>query len=251
MKISYAITVCNEIVEIQQLIPMLLKNKRPEDEIVVLFDSKGGIEPVEEFLRAKSVNGEFNWHKDEFKGHFADWKNKLTSLCSGDYIFQIDADELPDAYLMEVLPLIIEENPDNDVYLTPRINTVVGLQESHISKWGWNLNENGWVNWPDYQWRIWKNDSKIKWINKVHEQLSGFDTYAALPRESKFSLRHPKTIERQEKQNAFYDSLLNTDNHYESKELKSFYTAPTNKLTNIVLPLLNLIFIFNEASQYI
>ena len=54
-----------------------------------------------------------------------------------------------------------------------------------------------------------------------------------------------------QKQNAFYDSLLNTDNHYESKELKSFYTAPTNKLTNIVLPLLNLIFIFNEASQYI
>ena len=42
MKISYAITVCNEAVEIQRLISFLLKVKRHEDEIVVLFDSKNG-----------------------------------------------------------------------------------------------------------------------------------------------------------------------------------------------------------------
>tara|TARA_B100000212_G_scaffold329267_1_gene294319 strand:- start:4594 stop:5349 length:756 start_codon:yes stop_codon:yes gene_type:complete len=251
MKISYAITVCNEIVEIQQLVSMLLSTKRAEDEIVILYDSKGGIEPVEEYLRAKSVNAEFSWHKGEFEGHFADWKNKLTSYCSGDYIFQIDADEIPDAYLIKALPFIIKENMKVDVYLTPRINTVEGLQENHIKKWGWNVNEDGWVNWPDYQWRIWRNVPEIKWINKVHEQLSGYTTWTALPRQSEYSLKHPKTIERQERQNALYDNLLSTNNHYKSEELKNFYTAPTNKLMNIVLPLLNLIFIFNEVSQYI
>ena len=81
MKISYAVTVCNEVVEIQRLISFLLENKRSEDEIVVLFDSKNGSKSIEDFLRAKSVNGEFSWHKGEFDGHFANWKNKLTELC--------------------------------------------------------------------------------------------------------------------------------------------------------------------------
>jgi len=38
MKISYAITVCNELKEITILLNFLLDNRRPEDEIVVLFD---------------------------------------------------------------------------------------------------------------------------------------------------------------------------------------------------------------------
>ena len=42
MKISYAITVCNELDEITKLLNFLLKNRRKEDEIVVLFDKKNG-----------------------------------------------------------------------------------------------------------------------------------------------------------------------------------------------------------------
>jgi hypothetical protein len=38
MKISYAITVCNELDEIKRLVPFLHKRKRPEDEICVLLD---------------------------------------------------------------------------------------------------------------------------------------------------------------------------------------------------------------------
>ena len=207
MKITYAITVCNEFVEIQELIRFLVKNKRTEDDIVVLFDSKNGNREVEFFLRAKSVNSSFIWHSGEFDGHFADWKNKLTSYCSGDYIFQIDADEMPDWYLLQYLPEILEANPDNDIYLVPRVNTVEGLTQEHIQKWRWNVNENGWVNWPDYQWRIWKNKPEIKWKNKVHEVLDGYKTYSTLPAEPEFSLKHPKSIERQEKQNNYYDTL--------------------------------------------
>jgi len=207
MKISYAITVCNEFIEIQKLISFLLKHKRHEDEIVVLYDINNGHEGIEQFLRAKSINGEFAWVPGEFKEHFANWKNKLTSYCSGDYIFQIDADETPDKSLIDNLPLILEANPDNEVYLVPRINTVEGLTQEHINKWRWNVNEKGWVNWPDYQWRIWKNKPEIKWVNKVHEKLEGFKTYAPLPAEEGVALYHPKDIARQEKQNNYYNTL--------------------------------------------
>ena len=207
MKISYAITVCNEFVEIQNLISFLLKNKRSEDEIIILYDSNNGDKNIEEYLRAKSVNAEFIWHSREFNHHFANWKNRLTELCSGDYIFQIDADEIPNKLLINNLPNILEANPDNEVYLVPRVNTVEGLTLDHQLKWGWNVDEKGWVNWPDYQWRIWKNKPEIKWKNKVHEILEGFKTYSSLPAQEELSLYHHKDIERQERQNAYYDTL--------------------------------------------
>jgi len=207
MKISYAITVCNEFLEIQRLITFLLKNKRPQDNIVILFDEANGDPEIEAFLRSHSQTGEFVWHKGKFERHFADWKNKLTSLCNGDYIFQIDADELPAEDLIQALPEIIELNPEMDVYLVPRVNTVEGLTPEHIAKWRWNVTDTGWVNWPDFQWRIWRNVPEIKWVNKVHERLDGFKTYTALPDVEYFALYHPKTIDKQEKQNNYYDKL--------------------------------------------
>ena len=206
MKISYAIPVCNEHVEIQRLVSFLLKHKQSNDEIVIMFDSKNGSKAVEEYLRSHSVNAEYQWHPNDSDGHFGNMKNKLNSLCDGDYIFQIDADELPDIGLMENIHGILELN-DVDVILVPRVNTVAGLTDEHIQKWGWNVNSDGWVNWPDMQWRLYKNSDNIKWINKVHEQLDGFKTISHLPLQEELALHHPKTIERQEKQNEYYDTL--------------------------------------------
>jgi hypothetical protein len=207
MKISYAITVCNEAVEIQRLVSFLLENKRYEDEIVILFDSKNGTNTVEEYLRSHSINNEFLWHKKEFEGHFADWKNYLTSLCSGDYIFQIDADEIPHQTLIEYLPEILLSNPKNEVIRVPRVNTVFGLTEEYIKQWGWRVDDKGWVNWPDFQWRIYKNHPKIQWKNKVHEVLEGYETWSNLHEVEEFALYHPKDIERQVKQNNYYNTL--------------------------------------------
>ena len=210
MKISYAITVCNEIVEIEKLLRFLLENKRQEDEIVILYDKQNGNEDIPDLvcnLYGEVENPNLQFHQGYFNNHFADWKNKLTEYCTGDYIFQIDADETPDWYLLQYLPEILESNPDNDIYLVPRVNTVEGLTLDHQLKWGWKVDEKGWVNWPDYQWRIWKNKPEIKWINKVHERLDGFKTFAPLPEEESFALYHHKTIDRQEKQNNYYDTL--------------------------------------------
>jgi len=206
MTISYAVTVCNEFEEIQRLVSFLLQHKRSQDEIVILYDEANGDPGIESYLRSHSINGEFNWHKAKFERHFADWKNKLTSLCSGDYIFQIDADEILLKSTIQILTGTLELN-DVDVILVPRVNTVKGLTQEHIQKWGWNVDGRGWINFPDYQWRIYKNIPEIKWVNKVHERLEGYRTMAQLPADPEYALIHDKTIEKQEKQNNYYDTL--------------------------------------------
>lgn len=206
MRLTYAITVCNEFIEIQRLIAFLLKHKRIQDDIVVLYDSKNGDLEIENFLRSHSVNGEFAWHKAEFQGHFADWKNHLTKFCTGDYIFQIDADEMVTEYMCNILPQILESN-QVDVIRVPRINTVKGMNQDHMQQWGWAVNENGWINFPDFQWRLYRNAEHIKWENKVHEVLTGYETISHLPTDSELCLIHEKTIERQIKQNTYYETL--------------------------------------------
>jgi len=205
MKISYAITVCNELEEIKRLISFLHQHKCPEDEICVLLDKPKAPPELLYQLSVYSSEGFIILKESEFKGHFADWKNQLMDLCSGDYIFQIDADEIPNDNLIENLPAILENNID--VILVPRVNTVQGITQHHIQHWGWKQNDKGWIQWPDFQWRIYKNAPDIKWKNKVHEVLDGFKTYANLPEIEEYALYHPKTIDRQEKQNNFYSKL--------------------------------------------
>jgi hypothetical protein len=207
MRISYAITVCDELEEVKRLIEFLYLNKRQEDEICVLVDKpKASKELLFELYKYETTR----WivlKEDEFKGHFADWKNQLMDICLGDYIFQIDADELPNEYLIKSLPEILQTNSSVEAYVVPRVNTVEGLTSEHIAKWRWHVNENGWVNWPDYQWRIYKNTPDIKWKNKVHEVIEGYKTMAQLPAYEDLALYHPKTINRQEKQNSYYNTL--------------------------------------------
>jgi hypothetical protein len=205
LKISYAITVCNELEEVKRLINFLLSNKRKQDEIVILFDEENGTDEVFNYIESQVYDCEVFCEK--FQGHFADWKNELTSHCTGNYIFQIDADELPNEELIKGLPYILEINQDIDVFRVPRVNTVEGLTPQHIQKWRWNVDKKGWVNFPDYQWRIYKNTSDIKWKNKVHEVLEGYQSVTFLPAEEEFCLYHPKTIDRQERQNNYYDTL--------------------------------------------
>ena len=207
MKISYAIPVCNEFIEIQRLLTFLISNKRPEDEIVVLYDSVNGDKQVETYLRKMNVEKTyFRWHPYAFDGHFANMKNYLTGLCKGDYIYQIDADEMVDEHILKLLPQVLESN-DVEVLRVPRINTVEGLTQEHINKWRWQINEQGWVNFPDYQWRIYKNNAGITWVNQVHEALTGYRSVAALPADKEWCLLHLKDIKRQERQNAYYDTL--------------------------------------------
>jgi len=209
MQISYAVTVCDEFLEIQRLLSLLLNNKRSQDEIVVLVDLSKN-KPTSELLRylhELSSEDYITLVEDKFNKHFADWKNKLTKTCKGDYIFQIDADEYPHTNLITNLPSLLEANPEVDMLRVPRVNTVDGLTEEHIKKWGWRVNEKGWVNWADWQMRLYSNHPDIIWVNKVHEVLEGYKVHGMLPLEEEWALYHPKDIKKQEKQNNYYNTL--------------------------------------------
>ena len=206
MKISYAITVHNELEELMKLLDFLNNNIREEDEIVIQYDEGGVTDEVLEFVNIKKqIHGYtvigFPLNKD-----FASYKNNLKANCTGDYIFQIDADEIPHEVMIAYLPQVLEDNPV-DIIFVPRVNTVDGLTQEHIQKWRWNVNERGWVNWPDYQTRIYKNTEDVTWMNKVHEKITGYDTFSNFPAEEHWALYHPKQIDRQEKQNEFYNTI--------------------------------------------
>ena len=109
--------------------------------------------------------------------------------------------------MVENLSDFIEYNKDVDLFFVPRINTVEGLTPKHIKKWGWDVNEKGWVNFPDYQTRLYRRTSEIEWVGAVHERIINYNTLSVLPSEADYCLYHPKQIERQEKQNAYYDTL--------------------------------------------
>ena len=205
MKISYAITVCNEIDEIKRLIPFLQEHKRKEDDIEILFDSTNGSDEVFEYLQTLDIR----WGKYPFNGDFAMYKNALAFTCEGDYIFQIDADEQVTEYMLKALPQLLELNPQAELILVPRVNKVRGITPKHIKAWGWHINERQWINWPDSQTRIYKNNGDIKWEGKVHEKLVGAKNISTLPLEEKWALQHYKTIERQEKQNKYYENYIN------------------------------------------
>ena len=198
--ISYAITVCNEHIELDRLLTQLLSSIRDEDEIVVQMDITATEEVKAVVNKYRLMNYFHPLNKD-----FATFKNNLKGLCTKDYIFQIDADEYLSEELLTYLPAILEDNSNVEMFSIPRINTVEGLTEQHIKQWGWRVDDKGWVNYPDYQNRILKNNPEIQWKNKVHEVLIGARTITSLP--PGFDLIHPKTIDRQEKQNNYYNTI--------------------------------------------
>lgn len=207
MKISFAITVCNELEEIKRLVPFILKHKRIQDEIVVLYDHKNGDEEVINFLLPYNIKPNVqSWRGLDFDNNFADWKNKLSDYCEGDYIFQLDADEMISEYMVKNVSEIVSLNPEVELFLLPRINTVEGITEEHIKTWNWRLDELGRVNYPDYQGRLYRKG--LLWEGKVHERIVGVKHYSLLPSDEElYCIEHHKNIKKQEKQNNLYVNI--------------------------------------------
>jgi hypothetical protein len=208
MKLSYAITACNEHEEIIRLVTQLINYKGENSEIVVLLDTPKSSTEMIEYLELQANANYITLIESEFDNDFAQWKNFLNSHCKGEWIFQLDADEYLSNDLIYNLEELLEANTDKDLIVVPRINTVEGLTEAHIQKWGWNVNEKGWVNFPDVQTRIYKNKpEQIGWSGKVHERIVGFQSYTNFPSDEVYCIKHPKTIDRQERQNDYYNTL--------------------------------------------
>jgi hypothetical protein len=209
INITYAITVCNELEEITKLIDFLNNRIDKEDEILIQYDEDSATDAIKNYLKIISQLHNTNIKVIGFplSKDFASYKNNLKTHAKGMFIFQIDADEIPSEYLMENIKDILDYNKDVDLFFVPRVNTVDGLTTEHIKKWNWQVNDLGWVNFPDYQTRLYRRTSEIEWQGKVHERIVGYNTLSVLPAEEQYCLYHPKKIDRQEKQNAYYDTI--------------------------------------------
>lgn len=203
MKISYAILTHNEGDYIEKLLSFLVENIREEDEIVVVDDYS------EDKKTVKVLKKYFKHIKLDYRKFDGDatQKNYLNTRCSGDYILQLDADEIFKKEFITILPLLLENNKDTDLFYIPRINTVEGLTQKNIDKWKWQVNEKGWVNFPDYQMRLFKNNPNIKWEGLLHSKIVGFKSYIVLPSDELYCMIHPKENKRQEEQNDLYDRI--------------------------------------------
>jgi glycosyltransferase involved in cell wall biosynthesis len=206
MKISYAILTHNEGEYIAELLTLLTTYKRDVDEIVIVDDHSND-------EKTKFILNDFkDLIKLEYRTFDGDHtqKNYLNSLCTGDYILQLDADELVKPEFIEMLPQLLEDNNEIDLFIMPRINTVEGLTPEYITKWRWNVNEKGWVNFPDHQMRLYRNCDWVKWNGLLHSKIEGHKTYVFLPSEELFCILHPKQLDRQVAQNDLYDKIEQT-----------------------------------------
>tara|TARA_R100000008_G_C3574627_1_gene164397 strand:+ start:759 stop:1382 length:624 start_codon:yes stop_codon:yes gene_type:complete len=206
MKISYSILTHNETESLEKLLQFLITHKQEQDEIVVLDDFSDN-EKTKAILDYYSSTCEIELDQRNLLNDYGSQKNYLKSMCTGDYSFNLDADEMVSHWFMKDIHEILKSN-EVDLVFMPRINTVEGLTENHIRHWRWQVNEKGWINYPDWQGRIFRNRPNIRWEKPVHEQIVGFQTYAHLPTEQKYSIIHHKTIEKQEKQNSKYDDIM-------------------------------------------
>jgi glycosyltransferase involved in cell wall biosynthesis len=217
MKLSYAICVCNESKDLYSLISFLKKVKDPEDEINVLVDS-AHVTP-----QVRSVLGHFKddivQNDREFDGNFSTHRNYQFELCKGDYIFYIDPDEMPQENLIKNIKQIIKDTK-TELILIPRINICPGYTQEWLSKTTLQVNDMGWLNWPDVQGRIFKNEpTRIKMTNELHENVTGSTSYIRLEPNPNNALWHIKSIEKQYNRwekgqyispsgKDFYDSLM-------------------------------------------
>jgi glycosyltransferase involved in cell wall biosynthesis len=205
--ISYGITVHKEAEELRRLLDVLYKNIDDNDEIIVCVDGEDDAVRFELDIYSKKFYDDsrvMKVYQRELKKDFASQKNSVIENSVGDYVFHIDADEYPNEILIKQLKEILTIN-NVDLVWIPRVNTIDGMKEEHIKRWGWKVTEKGWVNYPDYQARVFRNDNSIRWERPLHEVIRGYKTYSHLPPHEELSLYHPKTIERQEEQNMFYN----------------------------------------------
>jgi len=221
MKISYLITCCNEkdtLKRLLEVIGTLVKNS--DDEVVVVIDSdvKDNMETTQlladfagqmpyEIVEKKTCKIIMHGLNNDYGSH----KNFGVEKCSGDWIIQLDGDEMPPTSLTgENLHTLIESNPTVEAYAVPRINDFRGVTEEHAKPWGWRLTisttlNRPIVNFPDYQLRLFKNIPAIRFKKRLHERIDGFKTFATLPADEEYAIYHDKTIEAQISTNIRYN----------------------------------------------
>ena len=217
MKLSYLITCSTETDTLQKLLQYIRKTINTTDEVIILMDEKHNDENSKTHAIVVAYH---HVHGCRLLSHPLDnnygaHKNFGIEHCGGDYIFQLDGDELPpEALLGENLHAFLESNPTIEAFAVPRINDFRGVTQEHANRWGWRLTTSPTynrpiVNFPDYQFRIFKKDyPRISFNRRLHEKIEGYASYVALPPEEEYAIYHDKTIETQIATNERYNKMF-------------------------------------------
>lgn len=196
MKFTYAVTVCNESKELYSLLAFLKKVKDPEDDINVLLDTAHctpNVRRVLDFYKDDIVLNE-----RDFDGDFSTHRNYHLGTCSGDFIFLVDADEMPQEELLKNAKRVVT-NTGGDVFMIPRINIHPGYTKEWLDACKFQVNEMGWINWPDYNCRLIKNEpERIKFAKSLHENITGHEKMIAFRTTPDMAVWHIKSVEKQD-----------------------------------------------------
>jgi len=217
MKLSYLVTVHNETDTLIRLLERLVNHRLEGDEIVILDDFSDNPQ-TQEILKQASTKATIIQHR--LDNNYGAHKNYGNEHCTGDWVFQIDADENPSETLIFNIRDIIATNAHVELIYVPRINDFRGVTPEHAKQWGWKLTPSPFcqnrlvVNFPDFQSRIYRRvPDRIKWDRKLHEKIVGHDQYAFLPAEEDLALYHDKTIETQVKTNLRYNQQFSVQDN--------------------------------------
>jgi glycosyltransferase involved in cell wall biosynthesis len=210
--ISYLVTCHNEGAQLRTLLSLLLKYS-DGNQIVVLDDYSTDpitLEVLHEYQSVVGVKLVAHHLNKDYGAH----KTYGTRQCDGEYVFQIDADELPNEILLVNLYTLLKSNPSCEMFWVPRVNAFYGVTQEDVRNYGWRVDDKGRINWPDYQSRIYKNLPNIKWDRKLHETIVGFKEFTRIPAMEELSLFHNKTIKKQREDNKRYISEFSTEDNY-------------------------------------
>ena len=207
MFLSYLVTCHNETSSLDKLLSKLVQNKKDNHEIVLLDDYSDNPESLEIIQKYKEKT---SFHQHKLDRNYGAHKNYGIEQCKGTWIFQLDGDEYPTDLLLENIDVVLESNVDNEVLWLPRLNYFTGVTELDIKTWGWNY-QDGMINFPDYQSRIYRNLSHIRYQRRLHEKVEGFKSYTFVPPQKDYAIVHEKTIEKQRQTNLNYNKMFTDD----------------------------------------
>ena len=207
MFLSYLVTCHNETSSLDKLLSKLVQNKKDNHEIVLLDDYSDNPESLEIIQKYKEKT---SFHQHKLDRNYGAHKNYGIEQCKGTWIFQLDGDEYPTDILLENIDVVLESNADNEVLWLPRLNYFVGVTELDVKTWGWNY-QDGMINFPDYQSRVYRNLLHIRYQRRLHEKVEGFKTYTFVPPQKDYAIVHEKTIEKQRQTNLNYNKMFTDD----------------------------------------
>ncbi len=206
MRISYAILSHNEGASLATLLAAIRRPSRAFAWEIVIVDDFSDDPLTREILAAEEYAGS-KIIKHALGGDFGAQKNVLTEQCSCDYVFNLDADELPPTRLVAQADVYCRREPDVDVFELPRLNTVADATDADLLAWGKTRNALGHIDWPDWQQRLYRRTPSLRWQGRVHEKLVGYRKLLRFPAEPGFAIMHAKTRAQQATAHARYKTL--------------------------------------------